>query len=536
MGPRLRRWSGRLGALVRRRSFGRRPGARPANPGRDSELASAYGRRADVIFCLKVEGGERYRFISVNDAFLRATGLEESQVVGRLASEVIPESSYALVAGKYREAIDSRGSVFWEETTPYPSGLKTGEVSVAPLFSDLGACTHLVGTVHDVTERKQAERAHAQLEAVFQSLNDGVVVTDVSGEAVLFNEAAVRLFGYAGGDEMRRQFRRRAEDFELSTIDGLVLGREEFPSARVLRGETLAGLELRVRRRDGSLDRLVSFSGAPVHVNGSVATAVLVARDMSARQAAEQQIRRANALLERRVSERTEQLRRTIDELESFTYTIAHDLRAPLLSVHRHAALLMRRLAFSAPEDVESLGGVAAAAKRMDRLIGDLLVYSRIGRGEVKLEALDVGDVFKEALSALSGVIGERGARVTARADGAPRVLADRFLLIQALTNLLDNALKFVPPERVPEIELGARRERDRLRIWVRDNGVGLDPHYGRSMFKVFERLNGRERYPGTGIGLAIVSKAVDRLGGRVGFEPSSRGTLFWLELGGGAL
>jgi signal transduction histidine kinase len=168
----------------------------------------------------------------------------------------------------------------------------------------------------------------------------------------------------------------------------------------------------------------------------------------------------------------------------------------------------------------------------MDVLIEDLLDYSRIARSDMKLEPVDVDALIDGVVRSLAGVIHESHAKVRARHYGHHRALGDPTLLTQVVTNLVSNALKFVPPGRRPVVEVGADEDAETVKLWVRDNGIGIEGQYRDRVFRLFERLHGREQYPGTGIGLAIVSKAVERMGGHVGFESTpGKGSRFWVQL-----
>ena len=236
--------------------------------------------------------------------------------------------------------------------------------------------------------------------------------------------------------------------------------------------------------------------------------------------------------LANRVAERTRLLEEALDEMNAFSYSIAHDLRAPLRAIHRFGEILESDYGTGRALDEGGLGYVheiLAGATRMDALIQNLLRYSRLSRAEVKLTAIELGTFMPSVLREMEPEILERKARITVEVPSGA-VLADRVLLAQALTNLISNAIKFVPPGREPVIRVRAEDRGMRTRIWVEDNGIGIDPRYHARIFKVFERLD--SSFPGTGIGLAIVRRVVDRQGGSSGVESElGGGSRFWIEL-----
>jgi signal transduction histidine kinase len=171
----------------------------------------------------------------------------------------------------------------------------------------------------------------------------------------------------------------------------------------------------------------------------------------------------------------------------------------------------------------------------MDRLIEDLLEYSRIARADIHLHPIQIAGILRDVRLHLAADIEDKKATILI-ADGLPVVLGDRMLLTQALTNLISNALKFVANGTVPEVRVGAELRDGRIRITVRDNGFGIAPEHHERVFHIFERLNASEAFPGTGVGLAIVKKAVQRMNGRLGLESESgQGSCFWIDLPSGA-
>ncbi|HZH42950.1 MAG TPA: ATP-binding protein [Lysobacter sp.] len=232
--------------------------------------------------------------------------------------------------------------------------------------------------------------------------------------------------------------------------------------------------------------------------------------------------------LEVRVERRTRDLAEANAELEGFARTIAHDLRAPLRNIEGYASALIEDEAPHLSADgAEYTRRLVDSTRRLDRLITDLLAYSRLARTALEVEDVQLGPVVRQALADLAHDIDSTGARIDVATD-LPAVRAHALTLQQVVVNLLSNAIRFVAPERTPEVRIGARREGSHVVLSVSDNGIGIAPEHRERIFQVFERLHSEERYPGTGIGLAIVRKGVERMGGRVDLhsEPG-RGSRF---------
>jgi PAS domain S-box-containing protein len=237
-------------------------------------------------------------------------------------------------------------------------------------------------------------------------------------------------------------------------------------------------------------------------------------------------------ILEQRVNERTAQLQETNAELDSFAYSVAHDLRAPLRAMEGFSQALLEDYAqVLDAEGQEYTRRVVAAAQQMDTLIWDLLEYSRLSRADLTVQAQDLKRLAQEASSQLEEEIHRRQAQVQV-IEPLGQVMAHHATLMQVLVNLLGNAIKFIPPGVVPRVRVWAEPRNGRVRLWVEDNGIGIAPEHQGRIFRIFERLHGEESYPGTGIGLAIVRKGLERMGGEVGVESAlGQGSKFWLEL-----
>jgi signal transduction histidine kinase len=241
----------------------------------------------------------------------------------------------------------------------------------------------------------------------------------------------------------------------------------------------------------------------------------------------------AHHALEAKVNERTAQLQERNEELEAFAHSISHDLRAPLRSMHGFSQALLEDNAAQLDDSGKDYARrIAASAGRMDALIQDLLSYSRISRAHISLAPTDLNAVAHAAVSQLEADIASRQAIVTVH-EPLPPVLAQRAVLEQIVANLVANALKFVAAGKRPDVHIRAEPGANgKVRLWVEDNGIGIDNAHHQRIFSVFERLHSNEEYAGTGIGLAIVRKGAERLGGHVGVDSAlGRGSRFWIEL-----
>jgi PAS domain S-box-containing protein len=263
-----------------------------------------------------------------------------------------------------------------------------------------------------------------------------------------------------------------------------------------------------------------------------MAAIVAVGRDISEQKEAGAEVRRLNQELEQRVSERTAQLEALNKELETFTYSVSHDLKAPLRGIDGFSRILLDEYADKlGGEGRHYLENISASVRHMRALIDDLLAYARLERRALVSQKIDLAELVDEILAEHKLELEQNGAQLSVDLAGC-ELVADRENLRQALGNLIDNAIKYSRQARPPRIELGCERSQTRLRLWVRDNGIGFDMEYQHKIFELFQRLHGQDEYAGTGVGLAIVQKAVQRMGGQISVQSApGQGSTFTLEL-----
>jgi PAS domain S-box-containing protein len=255
--------------------------------------------------------------------------------------------------------------------------------------------------------------------------------------------------------------------------------------------------------------------------------------DVTALKEAQLELQKTNEGLETRIKERTAELEENLHSMKTFCYSLAHDLRAPIRAMQGFSSALLED--YSPVLDAQGLEyaqRIVKAGHRMDRLITDLLTYGQTLHRDLQPCEIDLVPEFQTVLQELAEDIDTRHAKIVL-AKKMPRVIAEQTLLHQVLTNLLGNALKFVAFDVIPDIHIFTEQKPGKLvRIWIEDNGIGIKAAYHEKLFQVFERLDSDDRFPGTGIGLALVKKGVERMGGKAGVESEpDKGSRFWIEL-----
>ena len=447
---------------------------------------------------------------------------------GQALMDRIREGVGALVDDASRE-LDQRR----EETVR--ATRQASHVTIGALVLAIAATSvALVMIVAEVRGRERERAARAQqlareelaerLAAIVESSDDAIVGKDLEGTITSWNPGAERIFGYPAREAIGRPI--------TLIIPSDRLAEEDLVLARLRRGERTDHFDTIRQTKDGRLID-VSVTVSPIrNAGGTVTGASKIARDITERKRAEAELKQLYETLEERVAERTQQLAEINAELDAFGYTVSHDLRAPLRAMDGFAKALAEDYGDTlGPRGRDYAGRIVQAAQRMDLLIQDLLAYSRLSREELRPQPLDLGDVVRDALQTLEADIRARSASIDVVEPLGP-VMAHRETLRNVLTNLLSNAIKFVTPGIGPRVRVWSE-SRDRVaRLWVEDNGIGIDPRYHAGIFRVFERLHGVEVYPGTGIGLAIVRRGTERMGGRAGVQSTAgAGARFWIEL-----
>lgn len=336
---------------------------------------------------------------------------------------------------------------------------------------------------------------------LLEAAPDGFVLSDPKGIIRLVNSQAERLFGYERGELVSQPIEVLVPEASRARHVGQREGFLHQPAQRRMG----IGLQLEGRRKDGtSIPVEISLSPILTPEGRFVVSAI---RDVTERRETE-----------RMLQHQAEALARSNDQLQQFAYVASHDLQEPLRMVSSYLQLLERRYPHQLDDDArEFIAYAVDGAKRMQALINDLLAFSRIGTREEVQSRVALDEVVAQVLRDLDVAVGEAGASV--QVDRLPTITSEPSQMHQLFLNLIGNALKFHAPGVVPDVHVSARRVGEAWEMSVTDNGIGLDPQYRDRIFQIFQRLHTRTEFPGTGIGLAICKRIVERHGGSIRVE-----------------
>jgi PAS domain S-box-containing protein len=393
--------------------------------------------------------------------------------------------------------------------------------SAAPIRQPDGSLFGVILVFRDWTIQRRAEEARGRLAAIVESSEDAIISKNLDGIIQTWNIGAERLFGYT------------PEQIIGKSITILIppdrLAEEDFILGRIRQGQRIERIETVRVAKDGR-HIAVALSVSPLKdENGKIIGASKILHDATEIVAAREVLARGREELERLVNERTLKLQEMVDELQHVSYAITHDMRAPLRAMSAFAGLVSESTGAGGNQEThEYCRRIQLAASRLDKLIQDALHYTKAVLREMPPEPVDLSKLVPGLIETYPNLQPDKA---DIRIEGQlPVVLGNDALLTQCFSNLLGNAVKFVATGTRPHVRVHAENAGAMTRIWIQDNGIGIPRHARDRLFKMFERLT--NDYEGTGIGLAIVRKFAQRMGGRVGAESEAgQGSRFWIEL-----
>ncbi|MCU1292997.1 MAG: sensor signal transduction histidine kinase [Bryobacterales bacterium] len=449
-------------------------------------------------------------------------GYSRDELIGQQVRNIVPEGfAERLIADGLRPAAEALAQQIGagidltglrKDGSQFPI-----EIMLSPLANAEGIL--ITAAIRNISRRKDAEKHLAQMESRYRGLleaaPDAMVVVNERGEIVLLNVQAEKQFGYSRDELFGQQVRNIIPQgfAERLIADGLR------STAEALAQQIGTGIELTGRRKDGSEFPIEIMLSPLEDADGVLVTAAI--RDITTRQIA------AAHLLQK-----VDELNRSNEELGQFAYIASHDLQEPLRMVASYTQLLSRRYKGKLDADADEFIAFAVdGANRMQRLIQDLLAYSRVGTAGSVLGPTSSEKALRLALANLGSAIEQYGAVVTH--DALPVVVADEMQLVQLFQNLVGNAIKYQRPG-IPRVHISAISEEKKWSFSVKDNGLGIDARYTEKIFGMFQRLHKRDEFAGTGIGLAICRKIVERHDGNITVESKPGvGSTFRFSLSG---
>ena len=484
---------------------------------RDRLLASIIESSDDAIISKDLNG----IVTSWNTGAERIFGYTAQEMIGQpIATIANPASPHEMTDILARIRLGERLDHFQTVRRAKSGVLVDISLTVSPIRDGSGRIVGASKVAREITSqlRAQAEIAEQRerLRVTLHSIGDAVITTDAGGRITFLNPVAEQLTGWPEADAVTRRL-----DEVFVIINEETRQSVENPAMRALREGTIVGLAnhtILVTR--GGHEIFIDDSAAPIrNSRGEVIGVVLIFRDITEKRTSQKTL-----------ASQTTELLRTNADLNQFAYAVSHDLREPLRNIANYAELLVRRYPDSADSDINRFKGfIVQGVSRMETLLNDLLTYSLLGGPQEKPALLlDCNDVLAHALQNLQTSIVESGAVITH--DPLPQVVAHESHIAQLFQNLISNAIKY-RSDVAPRVHIRVQRQENEWRFSVTDNGIGIEPIYFQKIFGIFKRLHGKA-VPGTGIGLAICTKVVERYGGRIWVESQpGQGSTFYFSL-----
>ena len=408
---------------------------------------------------------------------------------------------------------------------------RTVAIDSKVLRDEDGHVLHTQCFTRDITDEKNVEETSRLLGAMVESCDDAVISKNLNGVITSWNAGAERVFGYTAAEAIGKPVMMLIPDNRHN---------EEPEVLRKIRsGQRIDHYETVRKRKNGDLID-ISLTVSPVFdTSGRIIGASKVARDITDAKRDQirlieltQELSKSRHELEQRVEERTVSLKEALAQMEEFSYTVSHDLRAPLRAMHMYSKVLMEDwgdLFEPYPEAQNYLQRISNNCLRLDQMIMDVLTFGRVARGPLELKPVSLDKVVEQTIENVASL---KPPLCQVEVAELGDVLANETSLFQAVSNILINAAKFVPVGIKPKIKIWAVNSGLSIRLWIEDNGIGIEPQLHHRLFEMFERVHPELDYEGTGVGLAIVRKAIMRMGGHVGVESDGKnGSRFWIEL-----
>lgn len=513
-----------IGASTSSRDIGERRRADAALREREEIYRAIVNQAADGIVLIDMSSG---RFVEFNDAACEVLGYTREEFARLGLPDVFLGGEQEL--RRHAQAVlDAPGGLQFDARHRCKDG-SVREVYVSARILRLRGRDYSAAIWRDITEERRAAAAlresEHRLRELAESLPQLVWTCAPDGQCDYIGPQWAAYTGVSAAAQLGTRWLEQVHPEDRAAVTAAW-------AASTASGSALDA-EFRLRGRDGRYRWFYARAVPLRDVEGRITKWFGTCTDVTERHAAEQKMQALNLELEERVQERTAQLAAANAELETFAYSVSHDLKAPLRGIDGYSKLLLQDYGEKLGEEGRGfIENVRRATLQMNNLIDDLLAYSRIERQDLTFDELEIEAVVQLALKERREELAARGVEVDIALPRRLSAKADLDGLLIVLRNLIENAIKFTRDARPPRIEIGGREHPHTVEFWVRDNGIGFDMKFQERIFEIFQRLQRAEEYPGTGVGLALVRRALARMGGRVWCESSpGNGATFFVEL-----
>ena len=464
-------------------------------------LQSILDNTNSVIYIKDLDG----KYLLVNKKFASHFNCTPQDLMGKTSFDLVDEHTAKKITEKDKEVLAAQTSIEYEDSINHPNGKFISITSKFPLTDEKNNVYAICGMVTDITEIRKAEEIQVYHSYMIDNASDAIVASDLEMRINFWNKAAEEMYGYKAEEVYGKLYNEvlRTEISEEERKKQM----EEFIST----GKYTA--ELNFQTKNNKQITTLSSSTTIVDKSKKMIGYLMIAKDISERKKTEEALQQLNK------------------ELEAFTYSVSHDLRAPLRSIDGYSRILLEDYYDKVDNDgKKTINVIANNAIRMGKLIDDLLNFSRTGRQDISKGTINMNELIKIAVTDFENGIDFRLAKITVH--HLPNAKADFNMMKQVWINLIGNALKYSSTKEVPLIEIGSYSDSSSDIYYIKDNGVGYEEKYAHKLFEVFQRLHRLDQFEGTGVGLALIKKIIEKHNGKVWSESKvDQGATFYFSL-----
>lgn len=459
-----------------------------------------------------VKDAKDFKYVRLNKAIEEFYGSSKEEIIGKSDYDLFPKEEADRFVLNDKKALETGKIIETEEEPAHTKykGVRIIETKVGLINDSNGKPVYILGIANDITEQKKAEKKMSELAAIVDSSNDAIISKSLEGIILSWNRAAEKIFGYSAEEAIGKSISIIMEPQHVDEINNII--------EKVGHGEQIINFET-IKIKKGGEKINVSLTASPIKNKAEEITAIsIISRDITEKK-----------MMSAELVAVAEELKRSNTELEQFAYVASHDLQEPLRMVTSYLQLLEKRYKDKLDKDAtEFIGFAVDGSNRMRALIQSLLAYSRINRVK-PFEEINLDEQLKDVLENLSTTIKENNAII--KIDELPEIYGDPVLINQVFQNLIENAIKF-RNSKTPEIIISGKKINNEYLFSVKDNGIGIQKEYLDKIFVIFKRLHSKDKYPGTGMGLAICKKIVERHGGKIWVESEiDKGSTFYFTI-----